>query len=126
MNARRCCGFETNSQRRGGNREHIKVLLQDHNVRSSHLYGAPDWQKIRKVLNVDGIILGAVLDYGEWRSRFNWGGVAAFTARLVDLESGVVVWSVSANRNLAIKNAAFAAHAASQDALNALQAKLNK
>jgi hypothetical protein len=28
--------------------------------------------------------------------------------------------------SLAIKNAAFAAHAASQDALDALQAKLNK
>jgi len=66
------------------------------------------------------------LDYGEWRSSFNWGGVAAFTARLVDPESGVVVWSVSAGRNPAIKNAVFAAHAASQDALNALQAKLDK
>jgi len=106
-------------------REHIKALLQKHNVRSSQLYASPNWQEIRKTLNVDGVILGAVLDYGEWRSTFNWGGVAAFTARLVDLESGVVVWSVSANRNLAIKNAAFAGHAASQDALNALQAMLN-
>ncbi len=81
---------------------------------------------MNKLLNVDGVILGAVLDYGEWRSTINWGGVAAFTARLVDLESGAIVWSVSANRNMAIKNAAFAAHAASVDVLNALQAKLNK
>jgi hypothetical protein len=100
--------------------------LQKHNVSSEHLYASPDWRKIKQALNVDGVILGAVLDYGEWRSTFNWGGVAAFTARLVDLESGLIVWSVSANRNLAIKNAAFAAHAASQDALNELQAKLNQ
>ena len=53
-------------------------------------------------------------------------GCTAFTARPVDLEPGVVVWSVSANRSLTIKNAAFAAHAASQDALSELQAKLNK
>jgi hypothetical protein len=82
------------------------------------------WKRV--YINVDGVILGTVLDYGEWRSTFNWGGVAAFTARLVDLESGVIAWSVSANRNQAIKNAAFAAHAASEDALKALLAKKNR
>jgi hypothetical protein len=42
------------------------------------------------------------LDDGEWRSTFNWGGVAAFTARHVDIETGATVWLLSANRNMAI------------------------
>ena len=54
-------------------REHIKAILQKYNVRSSQLYASPNWQEIRKALNIDGVILGAVLDYGEWRSTFNWG-----------------------------------------------------
>lgn len=75
---------------------------------------------------MDGLELGAILDCGDWRNTFNWGGMTDFTARLVDLESEASGWLVCANRNMAVKNAAFAAHAASVDALNELQAKLNK
>ena len=107
-------------------REHVKFLMRQHNVMPSQLYVSPDWSKFRNALNVDGVIVGSVLDYGDWRNTFNSGGVDAFTARLVDIETGAVVWSVSANRNTAMKNAAVAAHAASEDALNELQAKLNQ
>ena len=107
-------------------REHVKFLMRQHDVMPSQLYASPDWSKFRNALNVDGVVLGSVLDYGEWRSMFNWGGVAAFTARLVDIETGAVVWSVSANRNTAMKNAAVAAHAASEDAIDELQTNLNR
>ena len=102
------------------------ILMQKHTVRSEQRYASPEWRKIKQALNAEGVISGGVLDDGEWRSTFKRGGVAAFSARRVDLESGLIVRSVSANRNQAIKNAAFAAHAASQDARNELQAKLKQ
>jgi TolB-like protein len=43
--------------------------------------------QLREQTQVDGIILGSVSQY----SRFNFG----FTARLVSLKSGLVLWSVS-------------------------------
>ena len=107
-------------------RKQINRILQKHNLRKSDLFNSPDWQEIKQILNVDALVTGVVIEYGEWRSSFNWGAVTAFTARLVEVESGLVVWSVSANQNIAMTNAAVVTHAASEDALKDLLAKLNK
>ncbi len=69
-------------------------------------------------------MLGVVAEFGDWRSKLNWGGVSVFTARLVDLNTGQVVWSVSANRNLAHVNAAGATHAGAESAVRRLEARL--
>jgi hypothetical protein len=82
--------------------------------------------KLRKTLNVDGLIVGVVMEYGDWRSRINWGGVAIFAARLVDIDTGLVIWATSANLNIALTNSGAVAHAASQEALRELSAKLGK
>ncbi|NIT52289.1 MAG: penicillin-binding protein activator LpoB, partial [candidate division Zixibacteria bacterium] len=49
--------------------------------------------KLRTLLKVDGLIVGVVLEYGDWRSPINWGGTTAFTARLVDIDTGLVIWA---------------------------------
>ncbi len=82
--------------------------------------------KLQKTLNVDGLIVGVVMEYGDWRSPINWGGVAIFTARLVDIETGLVIWATSANLSVAMTNSGAVAHVASQEALRELSAKLGK
>jgi curli biogenesis system outer membrane secretion channel CsgG len=104
-------------------RKQIQSILQKHNLKNSDLFNSEKWQKIKQSLNVDGLVIGVVMEYGDWYSKINWGGVAAFSARLVEVESGVVVWSVSANRNIALSNSASVAREASEDAINQLLSK---
>lgn len=102
-------------------RQHTETLLEQNNLNQANLLALSDWEQIRELLGVDGIVLGVVTEFGDWRSRLNWGGVSIFTARLVDLSSGEVVWSVSANRNMAHVNAAGVTHAGAESAVGKLR-----
>ncbi len=100
------------------------TILQQRSLSWDDLLARSDWGQIRDLLGVDAIVLGVVAEFGDWRSKLNWGGVSIFTARLVDLNSGQVVWSVSANRNLSHVNAAGATHAGAESAVRRLEARL--
>ncbi len=102
------------------------TIMQQHNISWNDLLARSDWGPIREMLGVDAIVLGVVAEFGDWRSKLNWGGVSIFTARLVDLNSGQVVWSVSANRNLSHVNAAGAAHAGAESAVRKLKSRLRR
>ncbi|MDJ0721244.1 MAG: CsgG/HfaB family protein [Desulfobacterales bacterium] len=105
-------------------KKRTQSLLAQSNVVWEDLLARSDWGPIRDLLGVDAIVLGVVAEFGDWRSKLNWGGVSVFTARLVDLNSGQIVWSVSANRNLALVNAAGATHAGAAGVVADLKAKL--
>ena len=107
-------------------RRQIERALNALNIDRTRLFDASSLGKLQKTLNVDGLIVGVVMEYGDWRSRINWGGVAVFTARLVDIDTGLVIWSTSANLSIAMTNSGAVAHAASQEALRELSAKLGR
>ena len=104
-------------------RKQINSILREHRLKNSDLFHSKNWPKIKQILNVDGLVIGTVMEYGDWHSKVNWGGVAAFSARLVEVETGIVIWSVSANRNISLANSASVARAASEDAINELISK---
>jgi TolB-like protein len=68
-------------------RGEVEKILRQRGVMPSPAASPGAWQQMGDLLQVDGIILGSVSQY----SRFG----LAFTARLVSLKSGLVVWSVS-------------------------------
>ena len=105
-------------------KKRTRALLEQSNLSWDDLLTRSDWDQIRALLGVDAIVLGVVAEFGDWRSRLNWGGVSVFTARLVDLSSGQIVWSVSANRNLARVNAAGATHSGAESVVAELKSKL--
>jgi curli biogenesis system outer membrane secretion channel CsgG len=107
-------------------RKQIGRALNELNIDTAGLFDASSLDKLQKTLNVDGLIVGVVMEYGNWRSAINWGGVAIFTARLVDIETGLVIWATSANLSVAMTNSGAVAHVASQEALRELSAKLGK
>ena len=90
------------------------------------LFAADHMKKLQDALNVDGLIVGVVMEYGDWRGTINWGGVVGFSARLVKVDSGSLIWATSANRDMAMTNSTMVAHAASQDALKDLLNQLGK
>jgi hypothetical protein len=107
-------------------KERIESIMLQSNLRPSDLLALSDWNRIRDLLGVDGVVLGVVSEYGDWRSRLNWGGVSIFTARLVGVSSGNVVWSLSVNRNTALVNAAAATHAGAESAVAKLDAAIRR
>jgi curli biogenesis system outer membrane secretion channel CsgG len=107
-------------------RKKIVRLLRDFEIDTGDLFAADHMKKIKAVLNVDGLIVGVVMEYGDWRGTINWGGVVGFSARLVEVESGALIWVTNANRDMAMTNSSVVAHAASQDALNDLLTQLGK
>lgn len=107
-------------------RRKIVRLLRDFEIDTGDLFATDHIKKLQNVLNVDGLIVGVVMEYGDWRGTINWGGVVGFSARLVEVDSGKLVWATSANRDMAMTNSSAIAHAASQDALKDLLTQLGK
>jgi hypothetical protein len=104
----------------------IDQILRENNIDPTGIFAAANLDKLRKLLKVDGLIVGAVLEYGDWRSPINWGGTTVFTARLVDIDTGLVIWATSANLSIAMTNSGAVAHAASDVALKELLTQLGK
>ena len=107
-------------------RKKIVRLLRDFEIDTGDLFASDNMKKLQDSLNVDGLIVGVVMEFGDWRGTLNWGGVVGFSARLVEVESGSLMWATSANRDMAMTNSSMIAHAASQDALIDLLAQLDK
>jgi curli biogenesis system outer membrane secretion channel CsgG len=107
-------------------RKKIVRLLRDFEIDPGDLFAGDNVKKLQGSLNVDGLIVGVVTEFGDWRGTLNWGGVVGFSARLVEVESGSLIWATSANRDMAMTNSSMIAHEASQDALKDLLAQLGK
>ena len=107
-------------------RRKVMRFMRDFEIDSSDFFARDKMIQIQQALNIDGLIVGVVTEYGDWRGKLNWGGVVGFSARLVQIQSGSLIWAASANRDMAMTNSTAIAHAASQDALEDLIAKLDK
>ena len=107
-------------------RKKIVRLLRDFEIGTDDLFASHNTKKLQDALHVDGLIVGVVMEFGDWRGKINWGGVVGFSARLVEIDSGSLIWAASANRDTAMTNSVQIAHAASQDALNDLLTQLGK
>ena len=107
-------------------RKKIVQLLKDLEIDTGGLFAPHNTKKLQDALDVDGLIVGVVMEFGDWRGKINWGGVVGFSARLVEVHSGSLIWAASANRDMAMTNSVVIAHAASQDALNDLLTQLGK
>ncbi len=107
-------------------RRKVVRLMRDFEIDSGELFATDNITKIQQVLNIDGLVVGVVTEYGDWRGTLNWGGVVGFSARLVQVNSGSLIWAASANRDMAMTNSTAIAHAASQDALEDLIAQLGR
>lgn len=107
-------------------RRKVVRLMRDFEIDGGDLFAADKISQMQQVLNIDGLVVGVVTEYGDWRGTLNWGGVVGFSARLVQIDSGSLIWAVSANRDMAMTNSTAIAHAASKDALEDLIAKLGR
>jgi hypothetical protein len=56
-----------------------------------------DVVQLANILGADVVITGTVLEYGELRSGSSSGGVVSLAVRMLEAETGRVVWSASSS-----------------------------
>lgn len=82
-------------------RRQLERILQEHNLTKSDLVAGIASEKTLELLGVDGIIVGSVVNYGvQYRGRRNVKYIASyveFSARLIDVRTGIVAWSANTN-----------------------------
>ena len=112
--------FELNLQQSGMykivERAEIEKVLSERGVPLSPAAPPLSIRQLGDLLKVDGVVLGSVSQY----NRFNLG----FTARLVSVQSGLVLWSVSQTGGRFFTPLSQVADEAVKEALLELQAKL--
>ena len=112
--------FELNLQQSGMykivERAEIEKVLRERGVPLSPAAPPLSIRQLGDLLKVDGVVLGSVSQY----NRFNLG----FTARLVSVKSGLVLWSVSQTGGRFFAPLSQVADETVKEAVLELQAKL--
>jgi TolB-like protein len=96
-------------------RGEIEKVLRERGFAASTGMDKTALREVGNFLQVDGIILGSVSNY----NRFNLG----FTARLVSVKSGLVLWSISQTDGRILRPLSQVADEAVQAAVGDLQSK---
>ena len=80
-------------------RKQLGILLQEKDLSSADLLKPKTAAPIGKALGIQAVVLGTVNDLNTWNSGVAWGNVASFSARMVRLDTGQVLWSVRCERS---------------------------
>ena len=112
--------FELNLLRTGlykmAERGEVESILRERGIMLSPAGPMVNLQQLGEVLQVDGIVLGSVSQYRR--------GDMAFTARLISVKSGLVLWSVSETGGNPFLPVSRVAELAARSAVQDLQARL--
>jgi curli biogenesis system outer membrane secretion channel CsgG len=86
-------------------RTQIAKILKEHDLSLTGLLDNKSVSEVGKILGVDAIILGKVALYYNWYNSIGLGGgVTSFTLRMVQTETGTILWSASVNRDVGGRN----------------------
>ena len=107
-------------------RRQIKRILDERGLSVSGLLEEESLDEIGEILNVDGLVVGIVSDFSDYTSGVMWGSTVSFSARMIDIKTGLVVWSVSDSRAINFTNVTATAQMASKDAIKQLEKEMKK
>lgn len=112
--------FETNLLQTGlyqiAERGEIEKILKERGFGTAQAGNQAALRQLGELLQVEGIVFGAVSHY----NRFNLG----FTARLVSIKSGLILWSISQTGGRIFTPLSQVADETVKEAVLELQAKL--
>jgi curli biogenesis system outer membrane secretion channel CsgG len=97
-------------------RGEIEKVLKERGFGKTSELDKATLRQLGELLQVDGLVLGAVSQY----NRFNFG----FTARLVSIKSGLILWSVSQTGGMLTRPLSQVANETVQAAVKDLQMKI--
>lgn len=73
----------------------VLLVMRQLNLQPGVPLGVADLKKLGKALGVNGVIMGTVKEYGEVRSGSVSAPVVSLSLRMIEVDSGAIVWSVS-------------------------------
>lgn len=83
----------------------VTKLLKTERIESIDSLGPPELKKLGEALKVQGLFLGSVVDYADNRSGSTPAPDVTIQLRLVEVQSGVTIWSASRTRSGATTSA---------------------
>lgn len=105
-------------------RKQIKRILEEHGLEMVGLLESSSLKEVGHILEIDGLVMGTVTEFCDYTSGLAWGADVDFSARLVDIKTSELIWSVSSRKNIGNSNTGFTARTAAQSAIEELLKKL--
>lgn len=78
-------------------RSQLERILNEHKLSVSGVVNNPDFDLLGKILPVDAVVLGNITSFYQWHEMRGFGGIVAFSARLVDIHSGELLFTLNCN-----------------------------
>lgn len=78
-------------------RSQLERILNEHRLTISGVVNSPDFNVLGKILPVDALVIGNITSYYQWHDASGFGAIVAFSARLVDIRSGEMLFTVNCN-----------------------------
>jgi hypothetical protein len=50
---------------------------------------------VQEILPVDALVVGNVTNFNYWHEALNWGATVAYSARLVNIQTGEVLFTIN-------------------------------
>ncbi|MBN1522308.1 MAG: hypothetical protein JW928_07220 [Candidatus Aureabacteria bacterium] len=107
-------------------RKQIKNVMDEHGLSMSGMLENSSLEEVGNILQVEGLVMGNVSDYADAMCGLYWGSTVNYSARLVDIKTGLVVWSVTGHIDIPFGNANTAAQVSADSAVKELLKKMKK
>lgn len=78
-------------------RSQLEKILNEHQLTISGVITNPDFKVLGKILPVDALVIGNVTSFYQWHDSTGYGGIVAFSARMVDIHSGEMLFTANCN-----------------------------
>jgi curli biogenesis system outer membrane secretion channel CsgG len=75
-------------------RAQLEKILTEHELTMNGIINQPDFRVLGEILPVDALIFGTVSACYNWNETANWGAIVAFNARLVDVHTGKILFTL--------------------------------
>jgi curli biogenesis system outer membrane secretion channel CsgG len=76
-------------------RSQLEKILNEHQLSISGIIKNPDFIMLGKILPVDALVIGSVTNFNQWHDVMNWGATVTYSARLIDIHSGEVLFTIN-------------------------------
>jgi curli biogenesis system outer membrane secretion channel CsgG len=81
-------------------RSQLEKVLAEHKLSLSGVIKDPDFIMLGKILPVDALVVGNVTNFNYWHEALNWGATVAYSARLVNIHSGEVLFTINCSASI--------------------------
>ncbi len=80
-------------------RAQLAHILEEYELTMSGIVDSPNFAVLEEILPVDALVFGTVSSFHNWSEAGNWGSIVAFNARLVDVHTGRILFTISGAAN---------------------------